>query len=195
MSLWNWDLKKIIFLKSSRLLPFYKYRQGRYTNFPWKIFGNHVVCWTFSVANKSGHFSFGSFCVISFTTQGFLWFLGNQCSKARVVQCRRLWGFLVQKIYYSKIGFKSKTDYDGSRTVFGSNVHKCFTVQSQRLDARWEEENCRSSRQKPFASSIGIIDSLHPKAASTALTLGLLHWFPKNQRKLWVVKGITQNLL
>ena len=94
-------LEKIIFLKSSRLLPFYKYRQGRYTNFPWKIFGNHVVCWTFSVANKSGHFSFGSFCVISFTTQGFLWFLGNQCSRARVVQCWRLRGFSVQRIYYA----------------------------------------------------------------------------------------------
>ena len=100
MSLWNWDLKKIIFLKS-RLLPFYKYRQGRYTNFPWKIFGNHAVCWTFSVANKSGHFSFGSFCVISFTTQGFLWFLGNQCSRDRVVQCWRLRGFSVQRIYYA----------------------------------------------------------------------------------------------
>lgn len=60
-----------------------------------------MVCWTFSVANKSGHFSFGSFCVISFTTQGFLWFLGNQCSRARVVQCWRLRGFSVQRIYYA----------------------------------------------------------------------------------------------
>ena len=93
--------KKLSFLKS-RLLPFYKYRQGRYTNFPWKIFGNHVVCWTFSVANKSGHFSFGSFCVISFMTQGFLWFLGNQCSRARLVQWGwRLRGFSVQRIYYA----------------------------------------------------------------------------------------------
>ena len=89
----------MIFLKS-RLLPFYKYRHGILI-FHEKSFGNHVVCWTFSVANKSGHFSFGSFCVISFTTQGFLWFLGNQCSRARVVQCWRLRGFSVQRIYYA----------------------------------------------------------------------------------------------
>ena len=34
-----------------------------------------------------------------------------------------------------------------------------------------------------------------PEAASTApSTLALLHWFPKNQRKPWVVKEITQKL-
>ena len=111
--------------------------------------------WTFSVPNKSGHFSFGNLCAISFTSRGFLWFLGNQ---------------------YTKF----------------------FTVQSQRLDARWEEENCRSSRQKPIATSIGIIDSLHRKApkppALHSTSLALLHWFPKNQRKPWVVKEITQKL-